>query len=183
MEAVSLMFAVLEISGRELVLSARNNGIADMSFNRKRPTVQKPGFMVEDVARLEDGVLNASRFVDRISVGFLAFCVHCRMRFKDATRITTEPTVDSTGSLAFIETACKVHKSSNRRRARGMQLQVAGHALGINGENWAEARLDLRREAGLDAGADFTLMQCASSDTTFSNSRLSTSEGAIWMRE
>ena len=66
LEAVSLMFAVLEIAGRELVLSARNNGIADVAFNRKRPTVQRPGLSVEDVGRLEDGVFNASRLVYRI---------------------------------------------------------------------------------------------------------------------
>ena len=60
---------------------------------------------------------------------------------------------------------------------------MAGHAVGLSGEPWAEHWLAARREAGLDAGVDDCLMPAPLPGGGSSKARLSTSEACVWLRE
>ncbi len=66
---------------------------------------------------------------------------------------------------------------------RGLALPIVGHAVGIRGEPWAEAWLEVRKSMNLSADTDGALMLTPSGGDHFTSRRLSTTEGAIWLRE
>ncbi len=182
LEALNLASATFGFSA-EAQASARVRGAAAASFAQKRGTLQRPPLTVAALRVLEDGVVTASTACDRIFCGFLAFLAHTRTRFLDGARISAEPFIDESGSVAFVETRSTEHKGGNRPRVRGLALPVVGHAVGIRGEPWAEAWLEARRMMGLNADVDGALMLTPSGGDHFTSRRLSTTEGAIWLRE
>ncbi len=182
LEALNLACATLGLDAGAQQ-SARVRGAAAASFAEKRGTLQRPPLTVDALQILEDGVISACSPCARVFCGFLAFCTHARLRFLDAARISVEPTLDESGAVSFVQSESKVHKGANRPRVRGLSLPVVGHAVGVRGEPWAEAWLRLRREMNLDAAADGALMLTPSSGDSFTGRRLTTTEGAIWMRE
>ncbi len=165
------------------MVSRRVIAAADAAFRRKPPTLQRPPLPVRIVKLLEDGVFSAATDCDRVFSGFLCMAVHCRLRFLDAARIDAEPTIEGDGPTAFVEARCRVHKGSNRPRARGLDLPAAGMAVGLTGEPWAEEWLNLRARMGLNAESDGALMLKPLASGVFSRKRITTTEGVIWMRE
>ncbi len=182
LEALNLTCATIGLPS-DAQDSLRVKGAAAASFAQKRGTLQRPPLTVQAVRALEDGVTNASCLCDRVFCGFLAFCAHTRTRFLDGARICAEPTIDETDDVSFIETTSIEHKGANRPRVRGLSLPVVGHAIGVRGESWAEAWLEVRKAMGLNATTDGALMLTPSGGDSFTARRLSTTEGAIWLRE
>ncbi len=182
LEALNLACATFGLPA-DAQLSARVKGAASASFAQKRGTLQRPPLSVTAMRILEDGVTNANTLCDRVFCGFAAFCAHSRMRFLDAARVRVEPTIDEAGPVAFIEASSTEHKGANKPRVRGLTLPVVGHAIGIRGEPWAEAWLEVRRTMNLSADNDGALMLTPSGGDSFISRRLSTTEGAIWLRE
>ncbi len=182
LEALNLAAALVGFDDAAMQ-SQRVMAAADAAMRRKPPTLQRPPLPVRVVKLLEDGVFNAVSDCDKIFAGFLCFTVHGRLRFLDAARIDEEPTLEGDGSSGFVEARCRVHKGSNRPRARGLTLPAVGMSVGLTGEAWAEEWLRLRSAMGLDAGVDGALMLKPLASGGFSRKRITTTEGVMWMRE
>ncbi len=149
-EALNLTCATIGLAS-DAQESSRVKGAAAASFAQKRGTLQRPPLTVQAIRVLADGVTNASCLCDRVFCGFLAFCAHTRTRFLNGARICVEPVIDEADAASFIEAASNEHKGANRPRVRGLSLPVVGHAIGVRGEPWAEAWLEVRRAIGLNA--------------------------------
>ena len=130
---------------------------------------------------LEDATEKAPSLEDRVFAGFAAFCTHTRSRCADAARIGLEPYLD--GSHIAAAARPDRWKTGRKQRRKGELIPVAGHAVGLSGESWAERWLEARVEAGLDAGTDDCLMPAPLPGGGLSKARLPTSEACVWLRE
>ena len=112
-------------------------GAMYVGLETKGEPVQASPLTVAVVGKLEAAVLSARDPRDRIVAGFVAFCVHARLRVGDALRISREPLIDlpSGTSDGFIEVSTHKHKT----RARGSQrlLPIIALSNGIKVSGWA----------------------------------------------
>ena len=112
----------LGIHGASSVLdSSRCKGAMYVGLETKGEPVQARPLTVAMVDKLEAAVLSARDPRDRIVAGFVAFCVHARLRVGDALRISREPLIDlpSGTSDGFIEVSTHNHKARALGDRRG----------------------------------------------------------------
>ncbi len=86
---------------------------------------------------------------------------HTRTRFHDGVIIESEPFIDydPEGEPVYIEAVQRDGKTARTRRRRRRRPQpLADFAVGVSGLRWAEAWLEARKEAGLDAAKDGVLL-------------------------
>ena len=124
--------------------------------------------------------------MQRVIAGFLRFCIGSRCRVGDATRIAQEPTIDlnhKTGRGYIDVTAHITKRSQVRLETSRMGVEITSHTWGLCQDDWAQQWLEARREAGLDAVTDGTLMPSVGPDGFIPEVRMQTDEAAIHLRE
>jgi len=122
----------------------------------KRETVQAPPLGALQIRILQDMLMNKEgNAQERVIIGFVLFCLECRLRVVDGQRLREEPVldVDSSG-LGYIEAKAGVVKTSQAKRMKGKVLQIAGHSQDLAGRGWAAEWLALRRAEGMDVVRD-----------------------------
>ena len=162
----------------------RIKGGVDMCLARKRETRQAPPMSVLAVEALEDALCDERlSLCQRVIAGFVRFCVGARLRHADATRIMTEPYLDldeKFPTFGFIETRGTVTKTSTGSKP----IWMVAHSWGLKHKDWAKKWLLLRKEAGLKASDDETLMPACGPDWVLVlGTRMSSDTLTIAMRE
>ena len=186
-EAAFVASSVLGLASDDLQASARLKGAVYGSFQTKRLTVKQDPLTAAAVISLEMRVLDPNELVcDRVFAGFAAWCVHTRQRVGDASRVIQEPWLDPSSvapcEASFIEAVGGKTKAGNVKRRRRLQLPLVGLACGLTGEAWAATWLSLRREHGLDAATDGTMMPAPRRGGGWAKRSLTTSEFSDWLR-
>ena len=172
------------------VLGVRTAGLVAAGLKHKRETVQRAPFSVAFVLWLEKRMVEFAggpsellSLAEAHMVGAILFCVHCRLRFKDAARIKKEPKLDIVDDFGYIEASLVAgqHKTGHSTAKAGRVLPAVGHALGVRGRPWAQKWLELRRSAGLNAASDQCLFPQVLADGSFGRARMPTDEGKYWV--
>ena len=161
-------------------------GAAVSLFRTKRPERKAALLSKEHVLALENAIVSADlRWEDRVFAGFCCLCLHVRSRWTAAASLRTEPTLDISDDevYGFIEIQLLDHKTGNAKKKRRKLLPLAGLAHGLSGKPWAEAWVELRGEHGLTLAGEGCLMPCPKTGGGFTSARLSSCDGAVWLRE
>ena len=176
---------------RDVLTSRRIQGSALSSLARKSEPKKRSPLTKAELVLLEQFVVRGSdedpgrdaSWRDRCMAGFALFCVYCRLRVGDASRIHSEPKLDvSDLGIGYIECGMIEHKTSFRVKSR-VSLPVAGAAIGVSGEKWASIWLRDRALMGRSASNDGCLMLAPGIDGTWTNRRITTTEFTVWLRE
>ena len=142
LEAVQFTHLLRGMEGMPLdvIQSARVQGAALASFDRKRITVKAPPFTVHAVRLLEKGATELATRVQRIVAGDACFLIHGRLRCDDAARVTPEPSLDlDENGKGYVETTAIGGdvKTGASRRKRRLGFPFVADANGLSG-SWAE---------------------------------------------
>ena len=180
--------------GQLILMSSRVRGVSLRGLKTKRVTRKRDPLKMKWVQAIEKAVVETcwSQSTAVLSqqeaaiAGFIAMLVHTRSRNKDLSRVTKEPTLDLTedGSAGYIETDTTgdATKSGNTAKKARLALPIVGLALGLSGEPWAEAWLQIRCLVGLDAAADGCLLREPLVGGTFSPARIESGQTSEWLK-
>ena len=96
---------------------------------------------------------------DRTVAGFVAFCVHARLRVGDALRISREPLIDSPSGTSdgFIEVSTHNHKTRSRGSKRLLPITALSNGIKVSG--WAVEWLVARCKTSMNAVSDKCLLR------------------------
>ena len=170
----------------DIFQTARIQGCIKRSYQRKRLTKKATVLKNNAVAVLEKVVCESKSNMARVIAGFLRFCIGSRCRVGDATRIAQEPTLDlneKTGRGYIDVTAHITKRSQVRLETSRMGVEITSHTWGLCHDNWAQKWLEARRDAGLNAVGDGTLMPSVGPEGFIHGVRMQTDEVAIHLRE
>ena len=161
---------------------SRCKGATYVGLETKGEPVQARPLTVAMVGKLEAAVLSARDPRDRMVAGFVAFCVHARLRVGDALRISREPLIDlpSGTNDGFIEVSTHKHKT----RARGSKrlLPIVALSNGIKFSGWAPERLAARCKIRMKAVSDNCLLRALSPSDGWETRRTSVAEVTAWIK-
>jgi len=148
------------------LLSARVLGATLASASRKRLLTQTLPFSVQTVVEMERVVATTAAPVEAVTLGAFLFMLHARVRYTDLVRVRREPVLDICAGAGFVETQAISDdlKSGQGRNRRRRQVPLVGLAFGVSGAPWAQAWLRARKEAGLSAEEDGTLVPARSAN-------------------
>ena len=187
-EALNFAKGYVGLQGVPDALSSRGvHGAVLASFARKGVRKQRSALTKAEVVSLEsftmDESISPDMERDKILAGFALLCLYTRTRVGDASRISTEPTVDlRPDGSGYVNSGMLEHKTSSRVRSKTC-LPVGGAAVGVGGSAWASHWLALRARAGLNAATDGCLMPAPGYDGSWSGKRITTHDTTVWLRE
>jgi hypothetical protein len=186
-EAVGFAKGVFGFSGADSVLESRRiQGAAVASFDTKRLLVKREPLKKAWLEIFEYLCVSAPDDLVSVFAGFVCLLCHCRARWADAQTAVEEPTIDEAKGGehgGFIEVRIEKTKTSGAKRARRKALFIVGCSKGVSGEMWAKAWLEARARLGLHVAAGLPLMPAPLAFGCWTQRPMTTSEGALWMRE
>ena len=143
--------------------SSRLHGLSVMSLRTRTEVRQSLPLKVRMVMALEALVLkdDGAGAPNALAAGVSLFALFARARIGDLARCTVEPCLDiaADGSSGYVETRFMQHKTSRPGSRRA--LPITANAFGLRRAPWADAWLRGRAAAGLEAGAQGTLLPAA----------------------
>ena len=184
-------------TGAHVMASPRCNGAAALCMHRKNARRQRDVLKAKWVESLELEVFITaqdpaqSRFSlqEAAVAGFALFCTHGRLRCSDGARIESEPTLDESvgpdedlNSTIEAEMRGNAMKTGNTKAKTDLLFPATGLSKGVAGADWAEAWLDIRRQLGLNAADDQTLMPKPLADGSFAAGRIEAGQLTEWLR-
>ena len=175
----------------EAAFTTRARGIAALGFKKKKAIRQSAPFPVALVSRWEAETVAAAADPTKadkaraICKGHFLWLVHTRSRFGDSARVTVEPWLDLHMGEGYVEAYALAgeYKSGHSLKKVGRRFPMVGWATGVTGVPWAAAWLKLRGIAGCNAADDKTLMPEVLSNGEFGDSRMTTQDGTLILRE
>ena len=175
----------------EAAFTTRARGIAALGFKKKKAIRQSAPFPVALVSRWEAETVAAAvdptkaDMARAICKGHFLWLVHTRSRFGDSARVTVEPWLDVHMGEGYVEAYALAgeYKSGHSLKKVGRRFPMVGWATGVTGVPWAAAWLKLREIAGCNAADDKTLMPEVLSNGEFGDSRMTTQDGTLILRE
>ena len=117
-EALGFAKGFVGLRGVDAVLRSRRvSGCVSACLDTRRMRRQRDPLHREVVEHLESEILLSESVDDIDFVGFVLFCIHCRVRVGDANRLDKEPTLDlnaldPTGCSGFVDAGFLHHKNS-----------------------------------------------------------------------
>ncbi len=175
----------------EAAFTTRARGIAALGLKKKKAIRQSAPFTVAQVSQWEAEVVAAAvdpsgtGLARAICKGHFLWLVHTRSRFGDSARVKVEPWLDLHQGEGYIEAFAVAgeYKTGHSLKKVGRRFPMVGWATGVTGVPWASAWLKMREIAGCDAAADKTLMQEVLVNGEFGESRMTTQDGTLILRE
>ena len=186
---ISLVFAhhLLGLKGEILqAASGRTKGLTHSWFLKKRRLVQKPPLSVMQLKALEKIVVDEERGEqDRMAAGFFVFTTYSRARYSDALSVSAlklDITLRDGQAFGWLEADASRTKTSSSLERKTRFLPMTAPIRTVSGLDWSRAWLQLRRDAGLEAGEGKPLLPAPNEAGTWANVPLSATSAAIWLR-
>ena len=146
-------------SARAASRSKRVQGAAFVQLAGGATREGRSPFTVDQLRALQRGVSCLPAESDRIICGTVCALVACRTRYQDLQRSVEEPVLDKAEDApTYLEVRLGRTKTTNKARSLLSRRVAAGHADGLDGDEWATAWLEARKKAGRDAKIDKCLL-------------------------
>ena len=183
-KALAMIRHAFGIASLDSILrSTRLKGSAWAQFACKRVTVGRDPFSVPQVRLLQTASMVSPDAVDKLLAGFASFLIATRLRFKDAQRCTSEPRLDlAPDGWGFVELRLGATKTTNRGELATSDKVAVGHAVGLDGAQWAAEWLKHRQVLGLAVAKDKCLVPAPNGAGGFHARRLRSEEFSAWLR-
>ena len=168
------------------VTSGRTKGLSHSWFLKKRRLVQKPPLSVKQLEALEKIVVDRGRGdQDRMAAGFFVFTTYCRARYSDALNVSAlklDITLKDGQAFGWLEADAAGTKTSSSLERKTRFLPMSAPINTVSGLDWSREWLQLRRDAGLEAGEGKPLLPAPNDGGTWANVPLSAMSAGIWLR-
>ena len=185
-EALRFSWYLLGVEGANLAESSlRIKGVSSQMRAKKQPWRPADLLTVAEVKALHKMLMDTSQPLgDRALAGHVLHLLYSRSRWSDLL-LVSGVYMDPLGH--FLEVATKAHKGARSAEMKTRLLPIVAPAFGVDGLNWAEAYLDVRRQSNLSLPLDgYGPMMRApnnSSATSWTERALSSEEGSDFLRK
>ena len=185
-EALRFSWYLLGVEGANLAESSlRIKGVSSQMRAKKHPWRPADLLTVVEVKALHKMLMDTSQPLgDRALAGHVLHLLYSRSRWSDLL-LVSGVYMDPLGH--FLEVATKAHKGARSAEMKTRLLPIVAPAFGVDGLNWAEAYLDVRRQCNLSLPLDgYGPMMRApnnSSATSWTERALSSEEGSDFLRK
>ena len=164
------------------IVSPRVKGVVHSMLIKKKPLNQARPLTKQEVAALENMVLFPESEVLAVIAGFFLFCIMNCCRFTDA-QYAENTELDDSGSLYILHSGTRQHKTATTadKKTTLLPLVCLGHVF--QSRSWAADWLLLIDAQGWPEDQEFLLPAFCEATGRWSTRRMSSGEGALWLRE
>ena len=164
------------------LLSPRVKGVVHSMLIMKKPLNQARPLTKQEVAALEDMVLFPESEILAVMAGFFLFCVMNCCRFTDA-QYAEHMELDDSGDIFVLHSGTRQHKTATTadKKTTLLPLVCLGHFF--HSRSWAAEWLLLVESQGWPEDQEFFLPAFCEQAGKWSTGRLTSGEGALWLRE
>ena len=164
------------------IVSPRVKGVVHSMLIKKKPLNQARPLTKQEVAALENMVLFPESEVLAVMAGFFLFCIMNCCRFTDA-QYAENMELDDSGSLYILHSGTRQHKTATTadKKTTLLPLVCLGHVF--QSRSWAADWLLLIDAQGWPEDQEFLLPAFCEATGRWSTRRMSSGEGALWLRE
>ena len=167
---------------KESLLSGRVQGAARSMYLKKRKLKQAPPLPADTVWALEDMMhCESVRDDEKVTLGFILFCIYSSSRFSDAAR-SMGLDLDKSQRMYLLETATGLYKTAITQEKRTTLLPLIALGAALHNQPWCTSWLLARRRQGV---SNHSLLMPALSELTgrWLDRHMTTAEGCYWLRD
>ena len=187
-ETLLFLKHVLGFEISEAVLTSPNvKGILRHASKERPPRKQSRPLKVSEVAALEC-IVQDHRYalLDRYAAGVIVFMVLARARCSDVKDIFTSriDVMDEGLSKGYIEMSTFNHKNAMHASGTGLPLLLIASVIGVTGDRWGKAFLDVSMMMGKDLKAGFAgpLLTSPDKNGRLTEHAVTAAELGLWLR-
>ena len=183
LQSIGFLHGVVRLTAfpNGVLLSARCTGLAKSEASKKRPTKQSTVLTTDQVWELERFVVNHSPSFLSVIGGHILFCLYSCARWGDSMSLDKVEEFFS-NQIVLVETATSHHKTSQASGDASMLLPLLCLGRCLFEKPWSSAWIESRKHFGLDSSA-IALPTFHEKSGKFGATRMSSSEGTLWIRE
>ncbi|CAE7853945.1 unnamed protein product, partial [Symbiodinium necroappetens] len=183
LSALRFIHGVVKIKDqpKDLVFSARCEGLARGEMSKKRPTKQSEVLTSDQVWSLEKLVVERAPSLFSLIGGQILFALFACARWDDSLHLV-EIILSRHGRIVLVETATSKHKTSQASHDRSLLLPLICLGQGLYEKPWADAWVASRAHFGMDATGPALPTYCERT-SSFGQGPMSATEATLWLRE